>query len=52
VESKELTVIQPKVLRIAHLAAFPTPKIGLTGMVISKIQMKVKKTVRQTINSI
>jgi len=38
-QSGESTVIRPKVMRIVHLKAFLTPKIGLTGMVRWIIQM-------------
>jgi len=32
-ESRDSTVIQPKVVRIVHLTAFPTLEIGFTVMV-------------------
>jgi len=41
-ESEESTIIQMKVMRLAHLNAFRIPKIGLTGMVTWKIQMTAK----------
>jgi len=51
-KSAKSTVIQSKVMRTAHLEAFLTSIIGLTGMVIWIIQTKAKTTVRQTINLI
>jgi len=36
---REFTIIQLKAIRIVHLKAFQTLKIGLTGMVASKIQI-------------
>jgi len=51
-ESEELTVIQPKMMRIVHLKAFPTLRVGLTGMVTSIIQTQAKMTGRQKSNVI
>ena len=45
-------VIQPKVIRIVHLTAFPTPKFGLTGLVTWIIQSRAMITWRQTTNQI
>jgi len=41
-KSEESTVIQSKVMRVAHFKAFWTPKIGLPGMVTWIIQMTAK----------
>jgi len=49
-ESEESTAIPAKVMRIAYLKAFPSPKIGLSGIVIGIIQMRAKITARQTMN--
>ena len=51
-ELNELTAIQPKVMRIAHLKAFQTPTIGLTGMGTWIVQMSAKTTGRQTMDQI
>jgi len=51
-ESNELTAILPKVMRKAHLKAFLTPKIGLTGMEIWIIPTTAKMTGRGTMNQI
>jgi hypothetical protein len=41
-ESEESTIIQSGVMRIAHMKAFRSLKIGLTGTATSIIQMTVK----------
>ena len=43
-ESEASTVIQSKVMRIAHLKAFRTLKIGVTGMG-TKIILRTAKTI-------
>jgi hypothetical protein len=40
-ESEESTVIQSTLLGLAHLKAFLTPKIGLTGMATGMNQTTV-----------
>jgi len=50
-ESKESTTIQSTGMRTVYLKAFWTPKIGLTGMMSSILQMTAKTTGRQTMNS-
>jgi hypothetical protein len=51
-ESNESTAILLKVKRIAHLKAFQTPKIGLTGMGTWIIQATAKMTGRRTMMQI
>jgi len=51
-ESEASTVIQSKVMRIAHLKAFPTPKICLIGMATLIIQMTAMTIAPQTWNLI
>jgi hypothetical protein len=43
-KSKESTVIQPKVLRIAHWKDFPTLKFGFTAVVIWILPLGAKMT--------
>jgi len=50
--SEESTVIQSKVMRIAHWKAFLTLKIGSTGMGTYIIQMTVKTISQRTLNLI
>jgi hypothetical protein len=49
-ESPESTVIHPKVMRITHPKVFPTPKNGLTGMVIWTTTTRAMTNDRQMIN--
>jgi hypothetical protein len=51
-ESNESTTILLKVMRIAHLKAFQTLKIGLTELGSWIIQTTVKMTGRGTMNRI
>jgi len=51
-KSIESTIIQSKVMRIAHLKAFRKPKIDYTGMATWIIQMTVRTTASQTFNLI
>jgi hypothetical protein len=39
-------------MRLVHLKAFQTPKIGLTGMETWIIEMRARTTERQTLNQI
>jgi hypothetical protein len=49
-KSAKSTIIQSKVTRTAHLKAFWTQKIGLTGMGTYNIQMTAKMIAQQTLN--
>jgi predicted membrane-bound dolichyl-phosphate-mannose-protein mannosyltransferase len=49
-ESNESIAILLKVMRIAHLKAFLTPKIGSTGIVTWIIQTTAKMNWRHTTN--
>jgi len=51
-ESQESTLIQSKVMSIAHWKAFRTQKIGFTGMGTKMIQMTTKTIARRTLNLI
>jgi hypothetical protein len=51
-ESNESTTILLNVMRIAHLKAFQTQKISLTGMGTWIIQTTAKTTGRETMNQI
>jgi hypothetical protein len=51
-EFKQLTINQSTVMRVAHLKAFLTAKIGITGMVTGILQVTVKMIVQQILNLI
>jgi len=51
-ESEESTIIQLNVMRIAHLKAFRTQKVGFTGLGSWIIQMTAKKIAQRTLNLI